>query len=200
MEVWIVYPIGGLLSVFGVMILLGLYAAFVGASEHQMIIEDFAAQNTDVVLIVLLAIAVIYGTFVWYILHEDSKHKYGFPSCLFHGLTVAIPGFLSLTVCYLLIIEFLSFIIQSAAQSIIMVVLALCWTFPICLVIYGFFCALALAPNCLPLFLIGILQDRKSHLQEEGLMWLLCIVMSALYVVFIRFMPMFPVSFSNILP
>lgn len=200
MEVWIIYPIGGLLSILGVMVLLGLYAAFVGANEHQNIIEDFAARHTGVVLIVLLVIAVIFGAWIWHLFHKNSKRRPGFLACLLNGLTVAIPAFFSLTVCYLIVLEFLNGLIQSAAQGIIMVVLAICWTIPIGLVIYGIYCAVALAPNCLPLFLLKGNCNRWKHRQKMVYMWLLCIGLSAVYIVFMNLLPMFSVSFSNILP
>lgn len=173
-DVYIIIPIGGILAVIGGILAVIVYGIKMAALENGNVAVNFANSYTVIFLVVFAIIALLMVIAI--------RH-------FFETLFVAIPSgitiFLSLSLSYVLCIEWLSEFIHSIGEVPIITLLVA----PLMILFLLFELALALLPNLL--YYICLFSEKKIFVSPAYFV-IVGILLNIAYIPFLYVYQLFP--------
>lgn len=179
MEVWYIIPIGGILAVFGVLLVTLLYGLWVTASENSDVLISFANQHTDIFLIVFAVIALLIAVAATAIYLSERKDK-SLLGTIPVGLSYGVPAFLYLGVIYDWTINWITEYIESMVEVLIVALMLL----PVFLFVWLAFLVIALIP--LALFIPAVAKIHQDGFWQKVYPCIAGIITTAIYIIYIN--------------
>ena len=162
-----IVPIGGIVAIFGILSILALVGIWQALTSNSQVFINFANEHTDIVLIAFAVAAVLEAVIIVILLAEEQNghKKSSVPTRICQASASAVPTFFSLCVLYSILIE-LGHSVLGTMSGMILFIVAIFFTLPVCIVVFCVLLLIVLGINILPFWLIceGSLQSTGGKI------------------------------------